>query len=69
MLQQCVASHSKKSDRQFVLDGIYINVNPEEFQKFKNDVGDEPVVMLNLLKYKRLLKRRGKRAKRPIPLI
>lgn len=30
----------------------YINVNADEFQKFKNEVGDGPLVMLNLLRYK-----------------
>jgi len=30
----------------------YIDVNPEEFQKFKNEIGSGPLVMLNLLKYK-----------------
>ena len=37
----------------------YINVNPDEFQKFKEEVGDEPLVMLNLLKYKDLVEETG----------
>ena len=41
----------------------YINVNPEEFQKFKNDVGDGPVVMLNLLKYKESVEETGETGK------
>lgn len=30
----------------------YLNVNPDVFMKFKADTGKEPVIMLNLLKYK-----------------
>lgn len=41
----------------------YINVNPKEFQKFKNVVAEEPVVMLNLLRYKEKIPETGESGK------
>lgn len=41
----------------------YINVNPDEFQKFKEEVGNEPLIMLNLLKYKDLVEETGETGK------
>ncbi|NKI32776.1 hypothetical protein [Croceivirga thetidis] len=41
----------------------YINVNPDEFQRFKAEVGDAPITMLNLLKYKDLVEETGQTGK------
>ena len=41
----------------------YINVNPEEFQRFKSEVGDAPITMLNLLKYKEVVEETGESGK------
>ena len=41
----------------------YINVNPDEFQKFKEEVGNEPVIMLNLLRYKNVVEETGETGK------
>lgn len=41
----------------------YIRVNPDEFQKFKESTTGEPVVMLNLLRYKELVKETGETGK------
>lgn len=59
MLFKCMASHSKKSNRYPVLMNTHINVNSEEFQRFKQETGDAPVIMLNLLKYKDVVEETG----------
>ena len=41
----------------------YINPNPKQFQRFKEEVGDGPVTMLNLLKYKAVVEETGKSGK------
>ena len=41
----------------------YINVNPNEFQKFKKEVGNKPVIMLNLLRYKNAVEETGETGK------
>lgn len=41
----------------------YIQVNPDEFQKFKNTTNGEPVIMLNLLRYKDRVEENGETGK------
>lgn len=41
----------------------YIRVNPDEFQKFKNTTKGEPVIMLNLLRYKDRVEETGETGK------
>lgn len=41
----------------------YLKVNPEVFMNFKDAVGDEPVIMLNLLKYKERVEETGETGK------
>ena len=41
----------------------YIDVNPAMFQTFKKEVGNHPVVMLNLLKYKARVEETGETGK------
>ncbi len=41
----------------------YLNVNPDEFQKFKNSTDGTPVVMLNLLRYKTTVEETGETGK------
>ncbi|MEM8506187.1 MAG: DUF1330 domain-containing protein [Bacteroidota bacterium] len=41
----------------------YLDVNPEVFMKFKAVTGDEPVIMLNLLKYKKQVEATGETGK------
>ena len=41
----------------------YLKVNPEVFTKFKDATGNEPVIMLNLLKYKEQIEQTGETGK------
>lgn len=41
----------------------YLRVNPDEFQEFKNSTKGEPVVMLNLLRYKEIIEETGETGK------
>ncbi|MEO0570653.1 MAG: DUF1330 domain-containing protein [Bacteroidota bacterium] len=41
----------------------YLNVNPEVFMNFKEATGEEPVIMLNLLKYKPQVEETGETGK------
>lgn len=41
----------------------YLRVNPEEFQRFKETIGNGPLVMLNLLRYKKRVEETGETGK------
>jgi len=41
----------------------YLKINPEEFTKFKDSVKEEPVIMLNLLRYKETVLETGETGK------
>ena len=41
----------------------FISVNQDEFQKFRNEVGNGPLVMLNLLKYQEVVEETGETGK------
>lgn len=41
----------------------HITINPAEFQRFKDEVGNHPITMLNLLKYKEQVKETGETGK------
>lgn len=41
----------------------YLRVNPDEFQRFKNASDGEPVIMLNLLRYKKKVEETGQTGK------